>query len=261
MKVDLALAKAVADVAKEAGAAILRVYEGAIAVEEKSDGTPLTLADRKAHETIAAGLQALTPGVPVLSEEGRKIPYTERAAWQSFWLVDPLDGTKEFVKRNGEFTVNIALVVERRALWGVVYAPATGLLYQGGEGNPAIRTEGTGAATPLRAARGLPVAGFTVVKSRSHPSPEVETYLKRFHVASEVSVGSSLKFCAVAEGRAHLYPRFGPTMEWDTGAGQAVLEGAGGVVLTPEGEPLRYNKSDLRNPFFLAASERGYLFP
>lgn len=261
MLIDASLERALLDLCRKAGEAILSVYSGDFTAEFKEDATPVTAADLASHEAIAAGLNALTPGVPVLSEEGRSLRYAERACWTDFWLVDPLDGTKEFLKRNGEFTVNIALVSGSMPVWGAVHAPAPGLSWWGGPGRGAQRAERGGEGGPIHVARTIPADGVTAVKSRSHPSPDLDLYLSRVTVAKEVSAGSSLKFCAVAEGRAHLYARFGPTMEWDTGAGHAVLEGAGGVMLTTEGAPFLYNKPDLKNPNFIAACERSYFFP
>lgn len=244
----------VLDLAWKAGEAILAIYGGPVAAEMKEDRTPLTAADRASHAVIEAGLLRLTPHWPVLSEEGRTIPYAERRRWGSFWLVDPLDGTKEFLKRNGEFTVNIALVDTEGPVFGVVLAPALGALYWGLRAEGAWRRQGETPAVPIRVRRPDAGKGLTVVQSRSHPSPELDAYLRGVRVADAISVGSSLKFCAVAEGRADLYARFGPTMEWDTAAGQAVLEGAGGKVVEPGGAPLKYNKEDLHNPFFLASA-------
>lgn len=245
---------ALAVIARQAGAEILRVYHGPqVAVTVKDDHSPLTEADRAAHRVIDAGLRALTPDIPVLSEEGRDIAYDERRAWNRFWLVDPLDGTREFINRNGEFTVNIALIDGQTACLGVIYVPAQDLLYAGVLGDGAWRQGPDGQRVTLATRRPEAGAGHIVVASRSHRSPELEQYLETVPVDEAVAVGSSLKFCAVAEGRATLYPRLGPTMEWDTAAGQAIVEAAGGrVVRADAGEtPLVYNKPDLRNPSFL----------
>lgn len=242
-------------IAREAGDAILGVYNGPdFDVETKDDDSPLTAADRAAHAIIDRELRALTPDIPVLSEEGADVPAAKRQQWQRFWLVDPLDGTKEFIKRNGEFTVNIALVEDGRPVWGVIHAPAMDTTYAGGSGIGAWKQAGKGEREPL--AVRAPDNGHAVVKSRSHPSGELAEFLERITVADEVPVGSSLKFCVVAEGRATLYPRFGPTMEWDTGAGHAIVEAAGGRVVMAEDEttPLAYNKDDLRNGFFIVSA-------
>jgi len=238
-----------------AGDAILEVYESDFSVEAKDDRSPLTAADRASHRVIAEGLRRLAPDVPVLSEEGRSIPAQERQGWQRLWIVDPLDGTKEFIKRNGEFTVNIALVEDDAPVFGVVYVPVSRRLYWGGRDMGAWRQDGDGAPEPVRVRRPDPGRGLTVVQSRSHPSPELEAFLKELHVAESISVGSSLQLCAVAEGRADLYPRFGPTMEWDTAAGQAVVEGAGDKVLDQSGRALVYNKPDLLNPHFVVLGD------
>ncbi|WP_025321932.1 3'(2'),5'-bisphosphate nucleotidase CysQ [Deferrisoma camini] len=240
------------ELAEAAAAEILRIYEGDIQVEEKGDRSPLTEADRAAHRVIAEGLARAFPDVPVLSEEGREIPYATRRAWSRFWLVDPLDGTKEFIKRNGEFTVNIALVEGGRPVLGVIHVPVQGRVYWGDVASGAWTRQAGGEPRPIRVRRPDPARGLVVVQSRSHPSPETEAYLKGLPVAESIAAGSSLKLCAVAEGRADLYPRLGPTMEWDTAAGQAIVEAAGGRVETLDGEPLRYNKPDLRNPYFVA---------
>lgn len=247
---------AVIDIALHAGTAILEVYDRADhQVESKDDDSPLTAADRASHAVIDRGLRELTPKIPVLSEEGRDIPWAERRQWQRFWLVDPLDGTKEFIKRNGEFTVNIALVEDGRPVFGVIYAPALDMLYVGQVGGEAWKRGADGVRQPLRVRKPAAGEGHAVVKSRSHPSGELAEYLATIQVADSVPVGSSLKFCAVAEGRATLYPRFGPTMEWDTAAGQAIVEAAGGRVVTAEdpGQTLPYNKENLLNGYFIVS--------
>jgi 3'(2'), 5'-bisphosphate nucleotidase len=244
-------------------------------VDSKEDRTPITEADRRAHRVIAAVLQGGSP-YPLLSEEGPEAPFAERRRWRRFWLVDPLDGTKEFVKRNGEFTVNIALIQRGRPVLGVVYAPVSGLLYFAARGAGARKAEGLspGPAVEgaLGSARELPrrpstfpgripsrprQARLTIMASRSHSSPQWLSYLERLRqVYSEVEVltlGSALKSCLVAEGRADLYLRFGTTMEWDTAAAQAVLEAVGRRLrVFPSRRALRYNKESLVNPAFLA---------
>jgi 3'(2'), 5'-bisphosphate nucleotidase len=244
------------DIARRAGAAILSIYAGDYAVEYKDDDSPLTAADKASHRVIVAGLQQAYPDIPVLSEEGADIPYRERSQWRRFWLVDPLDGTKEFIKKNGEFTVNIALIENASPVLGVVYVPVRDALYWGGAEQAAMLQVGLGPARPIRVRSADLQAGLTVVMSRSHPSPELAAYLKDLNVAEALSVGSSLKLCAVAEGRADLYPRLGPTMEWDVAAGHAVVEAAGGRVTTLAGAPLRYNKRDLLNPFFIVSGQK-----
>lgn len=244
-------------IAKEAGAAILSVYEKDFEVEYKDDRSPLTEADRLSHERIVEGLAALDASIPVLSEEGKDIPYEERVNWQRFWLVDPLDGTKEFVKRNGEFTVNIALIEQGYPVLGVIYVPVTDVLYYGEAGKEAVKIA-SGSMAQTLAVRKPESGAITIVESRSHPSPELESFMselqQKYSSIDRISKGSSLKFCAVAEGSAHLYPRMGPTMEWDTAAGQAIVEAAGGSVKWLNGERVHYNKEILRNDFFIVGS-------
>jgi 3'(2'), 5'-bisphosphate nucleotidase len=255
-----------------AGQAILEVYRTAFSVEHKPDDSPLTEADRRAHTFIKGHLAP--SGLPLLSEEGRAIPYAERRAWPRFWLVDPLDGTKEFVKRNGEFTVNIALVENRRPTLGVLYVPVTDRLYVAAPGIGARLLEGARAAfSPegsgwIARARPLPLPPeaprpYTIAGSRRHGAPRLEAFVdaaRALHGRVElITAGSALKFGLVAEGRADAYPRTGPTMEWDTAAGQAIAEAAGcRVVHFDTGAPLEYNKEDLLNPWFLVERRAGY---
>ena len=243
-------------VARAAGEAIMAIYSQPFAVEYKSDESPLTAADKGAHEVIVRALARLTPDIPVLSEESGPQVMAERLEWRRYWLVDPLDGTKEFVSRNGEFTVNIALIEEGTPRWGLVYAPVLDKLWYGGKGLGAwCIADGRCEAIQTRPHReGSP---WRVVGSRNHLSRETLDYLARFGDMERgeielVSMGSSLKFCIIAEGGAELYPRLAPTCEWDTGAAQAVLEGAGGSVTRLDGEPLVYNKPDILNPWFVA---------
>lgn len=247
----------IVDIALEAGREIMRVYgSGDFAVEYKGDSSPLTAADKASHEVIERGLRLLAPAVPVISEEGSLLPYAERAVLDRFWLVDPLDGTKEFIKRNGEFTVNIALIEDRRPVAGVIYAPAKGLLYYAGNGSGAFRSKDGQKAEALE--RRKSVAGpVRVAISRSHPSKATDDFLKGFEVATEVSAGSSLKFCLVAEGSADLYPRFGETWEWDTAAGHAIAAEAGARVTLPDGGELLYNKETLKQPGFIVSAVAG----
>ena len=245
---------AVVALAKEAGQAVLAVYHApqAALLATKADQSPLTQADLAAHRCIARGLQALTPLIPVVSEED-PASLAFRTAQGRFWLVDPLDGTKEFLARNGEFTVNIALVSEGEALWGVVVAPALGATYWGGRTQGAFvdRGQGTVALPVTPAATGGPVR---VVASKSHLNEETARFITALGPHDLVQAGSSLKFCRLAEGQAELYPRLSPTHEWDTAAAQAVLEAAGGRVTTLDGQPLRYGKPDLVNPSFVAVA-------
>jgi 3'(2'), 5'-bisphosphate nucleotidase len=268
-----ALLELAAAAAVEAGQAVLDIYSSDFAVEKKADDSPLTLADKRSHEIIARRLTEGAAGrFPLLSEEGRNIPYTERKEWGQFWLVDPLDGTKEFVKRNGEFTVNIALIRGNYPVLGVIYVPVTDVLYFASEGLGAYRIDSAAdmrADTPvLRRGMRIPATSkpgrpLTVIASRSHLSRETHEYLqdlkKEHGDMTVISAGSSLKFCLIAEGRADVYPRFAPTMEWDTGAGQAIVEEAGGTVVDAgqRTKRMEYNKQDLTNGWFIAArSER-----
>jgi 3'(2'), 5'-bisphosphate nucleotidase len=248
------LLNAVAGIAEKAGEAILEVYETEFAVDAKADDTPITEADRRANTVIRDGLSALPQGWPILSEEARAAPWETRRGWRDYWLVDPLDGTREFVQRNGQFTVNIALVRAGRPLLGVVHVPVSGVTYGGIVGARAWRRERGGEARPIRV-RPLAEEPVRVVGSRSHRGPDLDGYLERLGPHEMVPMGSSLKFCIVAEGNADVYPRLGPTSEWDTAAAEAVLVAAGGRVVASDGEPLAYNKPNLLNPWFIASGD------
>lgn len=253
------------EAAVSAGKSIMEVYgENDFRVEQKSDDSPLTLADRNSHEIIAAALKET--GLPILSEEGREIPYMNRSWWNDFWLVDPLDGTKEFIKRNGEFTVNIALVSEGRADFGVVYAPVLNHLYIGHSSLGAyLCREEKNFSQPfdylIQFATRLPhtepdPVHFRVVASRSHYNDETRAFVEALDTGgrevSLVNAGSSLKLCMVASGAAEIYPRLGPTMEWDTAAAHAVVKAAGkNVYRADDGTELGYNKENLLNPYFV----------
>jgi 3'(2'), 5'-bisphosphate nucleotidase len=254
------------DIAIAAGAAIMQVYAGPVEAEAKADGSPLTAADLAAEAVIAAGLARAFPGLPVMSEEGATTPGRLGAAGETFLLVDPLDGTKEFVSHTHEFTVNIAVIAGHRPRAGVVYAPALGRLWLGAVGAGAAVWDVAATAAPeavsgARRAAGRPIhvrprpaKDLVAVASRSHLDADTEAFLAALPIGKRRSIGSSLKFCLVAEGAADVYPRFGPTMEWDTGAGQAVLEAAGGRVMLPDGSaPLGYGKADdgYRNGAFI----------
>jgi len=264
------------------GKRILEIYDSPdFEIEKKADDSPLTKADKAAHNIIVETLSPppglpLSPSIPILSEEGRSIPYSERSQWKTFWLVDPLDGTKEFIKKNGEFTVNIALIENNKPIFGVVYAPVLDELYVGIVGqeswlikNPDQEVNldqimDTGTSLPLTPSPGLPLT-YTIVASRSHLSPETQSYIDTLRTKHDkvelTSIGSSLKLCMVAKGEADEYPRLGPTMEWDTAAAHAVVNGAGkGVYLKERGRPgdqetgrveLTYNKENLLNPYFI----------
>ena len=268
------LLAAAAQAAVRAGAATLAVYHAEIKVEYKEDHSPLTLADTRSHEIIVGHLKGT--GIPVLSEEGKNIPYPERSRWRRLWIVDPLDGTKEFVKRLGDFTVNIALVEDQRPTLGAIFVPVKNVLYFGRIEDGSFRLEDPVAIASLasdsleRDARAvmsrlrarsqkLPVdrgthTPFVIVGSRSHATPELHAYVdqkrRELGAVEFVSAGSSLKYCLVAEGRADIYPRLGPTMEWDTAAGQVIAEAAGARVTRHDtGAPMIYNKEDLLNPW------------
>lgn len=250
------LREAVVALAHEAAAAILAVYDGEFAVVRKDDASPLTEADLAAHRCIVAGLARLTPDIPVLSEEAvHAVPAGVRRQWPTLWVVDPLDGTREFVKRNGEFTVNIALVVDGRPVFGVIQAPVTGVSWFGAPGEGAVRRDADATERTLRT-RVAPPAPYRVAASRSHLDPRTAALMQRMGPSEPVAMGSSLKFCLLAEGGMDVYPRFGPTSEWDTAAGQAILEAAGGCVLDPAGRPFRYNQRDtLLNGDFIALGD------
>ena len=252
-----ALLLQVLEIAVAAGDRILAVYNSDFAVTHKDDQSPLTAADLAAHSHIVQALHGLAPEVPVLSEEAADIPFATRRAWSRYWLVDPLDGTREFIKRNGEFTVNIALVENGEPMLGVVHAPALNVSYFGARGSGcwSLR-EGRRAAIRTRRTAATPA----LVVSRSHQDPELEKLLAHMPAHEAVSRGSSLKFCLVAEGAADLYPRTGPTSEWDTAAGHCVVECAGGSVQQlPSFAPLRYNQKDsLLNPPFVVMGDASH---
>ncbi|HBE91966.1 MAG TPA: 3'(2'),5'-bisphosphate nucleotidase [Gammaproteobacteria bacterium] len=242
--------------ARQAGAAIMQIYERDFDVQHKGDGSPLTEADLAAHHLICRQLADMSPDLPILSEESRDIPYEERSGWQRYWLVDPLDGTKEFVNRNGEFTVNIALIENGKPVLGVVYAPVMDILYTGCDGVATMQVEDG----PSEEISVKPFSGDNpcLVASRSHAgealTAAIERLCDRFDDIDILSMGSSFKLCLVAEGRADLYPRLGLTSEWDTAAAHAIVTAAGGRVTTLNGENLCYNKENLLNPWFLVSN-------
>jgi 3'(2'), 5'-bisphosphate nucleotidase len=253
--IDRALREEVIALAQDAAAAILGIYDSEFAVEHKDDDSPLTAADLAAHRCIVAGLSRITPEIPVLSEESaHEVATAQRRGWTRLWLVDPLDGTREFVKRNGEFTVNIALIEDGVAVFGVVQAPVTGVLWHGGAGLGAcVREHGQERALRVRSPA---VAPLRVAASRSHRDARTQAFIERMGEVEPVGLGSSLKFCRIAEGALDVYPRFGPTSEWDTAAGQCVLEGAGGALFDPQGRPFRYNQRDrILNGDFVALGD------
>lgn len=238
--------------AVEAGNAILEVYATDFDVQNKADESPLTQADLASHNCIVAGLAQLTPDIPIISEEDGLPEFAVRGQWPTYWLIDPLDGTKEFVNRNGEFTVNIALIDSHRPIFGVVHVPVQDKTYIGCEGRGSeMRANGETKTIRVADASSAPVR---IVGSRSHRGSSLDAFLEKLGDHDMVPMGSSLKFCTVAEGNADVYPRLGPTSEWDTAAAQAVVEQAGGQVLELDGNPLSYNKkADILNPWFLVA--------
>lgn len=245
-------------IARLAGQAILETLRHGFSVEEKPDHSPLTTADTRSCQVILDGLAQAFPGVPVLCEETKNAPYAERRSWKRLFVVDPLDGTKEFVRGSGEYCVCIALVERGRPVFGAIHAPATDTLYGGGPGLGANRRRGDGPAEVLRVAP--PVAGepVSVLGSVSHPDPGLDDYLARLPDGYRlVTRGSALKLCALAEGEAQLYPRLGPTWEWDIAAGHAILLGAGGSLTGPGGAAFAYNKPELKNGPFLARAWSG----
>jgi len=255
---DLQLMHEVVKLAQVAGQAILPFWRADVAVSNKADDSPVTAADLAAHRVIADGLLALAPHIPVLSEEDCDISLAERQGWSRWWLVDPLDGTKEFIAGSEEFTVNIALIDNAEVVFGVVSMPTNGRCYFGGRQLGAWRAEAGEAAEPIQVRNAPPADGrFTVVASRRHSSPEQEALLAGLGAAvgdmALANIGSSLKFCLLAEGSADCYPRLAPTSQWDTAAAQGVVEGAGGEVIELDGQPFRYPpRESLLNPFFLA---------
>jgi 3'(2'), 5'-bisphosphate nucleotidase len=244
------LRSALLDLTREAGRVTMAFYDApATEVREKEDRSPVTAADEAAHGILLEGLRRLDPSTPVISEESAAESYETRRDWRRFWLVDPLDGTKEFIKRRAEFTVNVALVEGGEPVFGVVLAPALDLLYWAEKGGGAWREDRGGSPERIYSTPPAPGVPLTVVESLSHPSPELEEYLQTIPVARRVKAGSSLKFCWVADGRADIYPRLGPTMEWDVAAGDCVYRQSGREGERPS--PLTYNKPDLRNPSFV----------
>ena len=243
--------KALLNIAVDAGEAIMRVYnrnEG-FEISAKADNSPLTIADKIANDLICEALKKLYPHIPVLSEEGRNIPYEERKNWKLYWCVDPLDGTKEFIKRNGEFTVNIALINNQQPILGIIYVPVQNLLYYATAETGSWKQRPGEDAQPIKAVK--KTGDWTAATSRSHADAEEEAILSQYPVSDSVAVGSSLKFCLLAEGKAQIYLRKGPTMEWDTAAGHAISLFSGCIMSTLSGKPMLYNKESLLNEGFL----------
>tara|TARA_B100001758_G_C18415598_1_gene619307 strand:- start:4283 stop:5089 length:807 start_codon:yes stop_codon:yes gene_type:complete len=244
------------NIIEEAGRSIIHIYENYDSnYITKEDNSPLTKADTISNKIIMDGLRSLTPSLPILSEEEASIPLSVRSKWNQFWLIDPLDGTKEFIKKNGEFTVNIALIANNQPIFGLIYVPVTKELYYGSDETGSYRIKDSNAER-IRV-RKSSSNDIKVVTSRSHSSDEVLSFIRKIKHASTISIGSSLKFCLIASGKADIYPRFGPTSEWDTAAGEAILKFAGGETLTMNNTPISYNqKESTINPSFIAASSK-----
>lgn len=238
-------------IARKAGAAIMDVRNSGFKVTSKDDKSPVTEADIASNAVISNHLSEMYPDIPVLSEEGAKIPFSERREWKEFFLVDPLDGTKEFIKNNGEFCVCIALMRDNRPVLGVVYAPTQDKLYTGSQETGAHISRGGAEPEKINTSPPAEDEALVIVGSRSHPSPDLAAYLEKRSVAEMIPAGSAIKFCLVAEGKAHQYPRFNPTMEWDTAAGQAIVEAAGGSMTSLDGSEFPYNKEILKNKGFI----------
>ncbi len=236
------------EIAKEAGKETLKYYNNNVKIEYKDDKSPLTEADLASHKKIVNFLKDLTPNIPIISEEGSIPEYNIRKKWMKYWLIDPLDGTKEFIKRNGEYTINIALIIENKPVIGVIYVPVKDVLYYSEKGKGSFKIE-NGKEVRIFANKVKNNDPLTVVESRSHPSKELEEFLKTINVKKRVQTGSSLKFCLVAEGKADIYPRFGPTMEWDTGAGDCIFRYA--TKNNENNSTIKYNKENLKNENFV----------
>ena len=233
----------------KAGKAIMKVYNSPFQVKSKVDNSPITIADKRSHEIIENGLKKRFPDIPILSEEGENISYSERKKWKTFWLIDPLDGTKEFIKKNGEFTTNIALINNRFPIHGSVYAPFKNILYWAYKGSGAWKIE---AKKEYQIKTNLNKDKIRIVVSRSHLNDKVLNFIKKYDRYELIRMGSSLKICCIAEGKADIYPRLGPTSEWDIGAAQCIIEEAGGSIIDyGSDDRLSYNKKNILNPFFI----------
>lgn len=250
------LVNPVCEIAKQAGAEIMKIYAEGFEIEEKKDHSPLTTADLASHSLIIEKLEKLTPDIPILSEESVSISFAERSSWKNYWLIDPLDGTREFIKRNGEFTVNISLVTEHSSSLGVVYIPVQDICYSASRNQGAYKQEQNQAAQKIQARSSSPTNKPTICGSRSHAGKSLQALQEKIGDFDLISMGSSIKMCLVAEGAADIYPRFGPTSEWDTAAAHCVVNEAGGVIVDMSLETLQYNTKDsLLNPSFLAIGD------
>lgn len=258
MEINQKLIDEVCQIANQAANCILEVYDTDFAVENKEDRSPLTAADMAAHNAICAALAELTPDVPVLSEESAALPFAERRQWSRYWLVDPLDGTREFIKRNGEFTVNIALIENHQTIMGVITVPVTGVCYYAAKSLGAFKINSEGITESIKV-KTSEINRITIAGSRSHGSEKQTAFIDSLGGAEILAIGSSLKFCIIAEGNADIYPRFGLTSEWDTAAAQCIVEEAGGCVVDMDFKPIRYNTKDsLLNPEFLVIADQSF---
>ena len=251
--------QSVIDISNLAGDAIMSIYNTNFDYELKDDNSPLTEADIASNELIISGLEKLDQPYPILTEESSNITFEERSRWERYWLVDPLDGTKEFLKKNDEFTVNIALIERNTPIFGVIRVPAKFLTYWGGVDIGSYSKKDGELSKKMNVSK-RKSKGLRVVSSRSHKNKRLDECLSNFDSIEDINIGSSLKFCLLAEGKADFYPRLGPTSEWDTAAGEAILKYSGGYILTIEGEEMNYNNSEsLLNPYFIAASDESYI--
>ncbi len=250
------LVKPVCEIAKQAGAEIMKIYAEGFDIQEKKDHSPLTTADLASHTLIVEKLQELTPDIPILSEESDSISFAERSSWKNYWLIDPLDGTREFIKKNGEFTVNIALITEHSSSLGVVYLPVQDICYFAARNLGAFKQEQHSTSVTIKSRKSSPDNKPTICGSRSHAGKSLQALQKKIGEFDLISMGSSIKMCLVAEGVADIYPRFGPTSEWDTAAAHCVVNEAGGEIVNMELQTLPYNTKDsLLNPSFLAIGD------
>ncbi len=258
MEINQKLLDKVCEIAHLAAARILEIYDTDFAVENKEDRSPLTAADMAAHNSICQDLADLDPTIPVLSEESAELPYEVRSQWSRYWLVDPLDGTREFIKRNGEFTVNIALIENNMVSLGVIVVPVTGVCYFAAKSMGAFKTDKAGNTQAIKV-KSTDKNNITLAGSRSHGSEKQQALINHLGGADVIAIGSSLKFCLVAEGKVDIYPRFGLTSEWDTAAAQCIVEEAGGCVVDTRFNPIRYNtKASLLNPEFLVIADQAF---
>jgi 3'(2'), 5'-bisphosphate nucleotidase len=252
------LTEEIRQISRLAGDKILEIYETDFSVEEKEDNSPLTAADMAAHNTICDALKELTPDTPILSEESSHISFEERQSWNQYWLVDPLDGTREFVKRNGEFSVNIALIENHRSILGVIHIPVTGIAYSASLNNGAYKHKSDKESVKISSKK-TDANSITIAGSRSHGNTQQRSFIESLDDPEILAIGSSLKFCLVAEGIADIYPRFGPTSEWDSGAAQCIVEESGAIVVDTDFNTLRYNtKESLLNPSFLVIADNNF---